>query len=309
MSRIAYAVLLTFITTAVNATPMMATTSDVTNSLTDGVVTRLSMAGPLFNGTERIFNGGDPWSMIKGEKNEAKRYVNIDGEKFGYKAELAGLQVGYDHAIGNYRLGVSLLGETGDIKSIGEPFKTDSDFYGASLYGTWTGKRVNVIADISYVAGRNEVSFLNSGVADVDTSSISTGLRFETSFYAKGISFVPYYGVRFTRVESDDLEKNSFDDVQYWQFPVGVNAGYEFTCRAGWKTRFQVDTSVVPTAGTRKTYTNGVSYRIMDSLQYRFKAGLNTSRGAHAFGLNYETAFAAHGRFNQALVANYQFMY
>ena len=55
MSRIAYAVLLTFITTAVNATPMMATTSDVTNSLTDGVVTRLSMAGPLFNGTERIF--------------------------------------------------------------------------------------------------------------------------------------------------------------------------------------------------------------------------------------------------------------
>ena len=83
MSRIAYAVLLTFITTAVNATPMMATTSDVTNSLTDGVVTRLSMAGPLFNGTERIFNGGDPWSMIKGEKNEAKRYVNIDGEKFG----------------------------------------------------------------------------------------------------------------------------------------------------------------------------------------------------------------------------------
>ena len=42
-------------------------------------------------------------------------------------------------------------------------------------------------------------------------------------------------------------------DSNIWQFPVGVNAGFEYTCAAGWKSRTMIDLAVIPTAGKRKT--------------------------------------------------------
>lgn len=293
---------------AATASPLMAVSADTAALMQDGVDARLSMAGPLFDGQNRVFSHGNAWAEAVTQKGETDEYGRYHGAHQGYKSELAGLLVGYDHGLGDYRVGMSLLGMSGDIDGRGSLryMKSDADLFGVSLYGTWTGKKVNVIGDVGYIAGRND---LNNGFGDTDTESYFAGVKFETAFTAGGISFVPYYGVRFEHHSSDDVGSLSFSDVNVWKFPIGVNAGYEFTCRAGWKTRFMADAAVIPTAGDRKTYTDGNGLRVTDSLQYRFKTGLNTTKGQHAFGLTYGAEVAAHGRFNQTAVINYQFMY
>lgn len=289
----------------------MASTFDISSALQTNVGDRLSMAGPLFDGTERLFTRGNAWAMASWERNELKRGFFIDDQKGGYKANIGYGQVGYDHTIGDFRLGASFLGGSGSIHQTGiaSGLKSDSDYFGADLYGVWTGKKVNVIANFGYLYSRNDIKDNGEKIGKPDGQAWYAGMKFETTFNVGPVNFVPYYGFRFTHLSHDDIQGASFSNVNVWEFPVGVNMGTNFTCRAGWKTRFMADVAVVPTAGTRKTYTDGYSLRVTDSVQYQAKIGLNTSKGRHAFGVNYGTGFAAHGRFDQTVVANYQFMY
>lgn len=158
------------------------------------------------------------------------------------------------------------------------------------------------------------------GIEDRNSHAINAGIRFETSFVAGGISFVPYYGVRFTHLsngalkawDDDKLTSVHMSDSNIWQFPVGVNAGFEYTCAAGWKSRTMIDLAVIPTAGKRKTYFSGEeggSRRFANSVTYRGKVGLQLTKGQHSFGFMYGAAAGAHGSFGQNVTLNYQFMY
>ncbi|HCR08481.1 MAG TPA: autotransporter subunit beta, partial [Sutterellaceae bacterium] len=119
-------------------------------------------------------------------------------------------------------------------------------------------------------------------IEDRNSHAINAGIRFETSFVAGGISFVPYYGVRFTHLSNSDGTDETpepvsvhMSDSNIWQFPVGVNAGFEYTCAAGWKSRTMIDLAVIPTAGKRKTYFGDEgSGRFANSVTYRGKVGL-----------------------------------
>ncbi|MEF2790277.1 MAG: autotransporter outer membrane beta-barrel domain-containing protein, partial [Parasutterella excrementihominis] len=234
----------------------------------------------------------------------------------------AGGVFGYDHVIAdNFRLGLALNGGAGKLKWYNDEdegdLKLDSHWYGVNLYGTWTGKKVNVIANLGYSHQKDDGK---DGIEDRNSHAINAGIRFETSFVAGGISFVPYYGVRFTHLsngalkawDDDKLTSVHMSDSNIWQFPVGVNAGFEYTCAAGWKSRTMIDLAVIPTAGKRKTYFSGEeggSGRFANSVTYRGKVGLQLTKGQHSFGFMYGAAAGAHGSFGQNVTLNYQFMY
>ena len=231
--------------------------------------------------------------------------------------------MGYDHVIAeNFRLGLAFNGGASRLKSEGLGGHSNAANYGINLYSTWTGKKVNVIANLGYTHGKAENKFDLYDLSDAKTKAFNAGLRFETSFIAGGISFVPYYGVRFTHLSSDSMHLQvpgasaslNFGNANIWQFPVGVNAGYEYTCAAGWKSRSMIDLSIVPTAGDRKVSTKfaditSLDTRFADSVQYRAKVGLQVSKKQHSFGFLYGVAAAAHGSVDQNVKLNYQFMY
>ncbi len=280
---------------------------DVSNINQDIIESRLSMSGPLFNGWNVQYKQGDPWLEGFGYTHR------ISHEDMRNKG--AGLILGYDHVIADsFRLGLSINGGAGKLKRTGEDEeKLDSHWGGANLYSTWKGQRVNVIANLGYLYSNDKPDF-----SHVKGSSINAGIRFETSFVAGGISWVPYYSVRFTHLKNDnytDIEGDTIHlgDQNIWQFPVGVNAGYEFTCGGGWRTRTMLDLAVIPTAGKRKvnvsTEDDFYSTRFADSISFRGKFGIETTKGQHAFGLTYGAGAAPHGSFKQDLMVNYQFMY
>ncbi len=74
-----------------------------------------------------------------------------------------------------------------------------------------------------------------------------------------------------------------------------------------------LDLAVIPTAGKRKVNVSleddFYSTRFADSISFRGKFGLETTKGQHAFGLTYGAGAAPHGSFRQDLMVNYQFMY
>lgn len=304
--------------TAATSNPFLANALDVTGMNQDIIADRLSMAGPLFNGWDRTHpNGGDPWieALMFSDK------LDHAGQGISYKNKGAGVNVGYDHVIAkDFRLGLSLYGGAGRIKAdtpVGDDWDGDDDgktkfkskWYGVTLYSTWTGNRVNVIADVGYAHEKDKLK--GPLTSNGKTDAWFAGIRFETSFKTAAINWVPYYGVRFNHFSNDpgsdpeDGDPSFSSSPNLWQFPVGVKAGFDFTCPGQWKTATNLDLAIVPTAGKKKS----VGIRYSDSVQYRAGLSLEASKGQHAFGLKYGTAFAAHDRFNQILSINYQFMY
>ncbi len=301
----------------VHANAFYTTALDETLAAQDVIDERLSMAGPLFNGWDRTDpNGGNAWVTGAAIFNKDRHFNGSSG----FKSSLGGGYFGYDHAFGDFRLGLAVNAGGGSLKSYhgGPSFDFDNKWWGTNIYGTWTGKKVNVIANVGYLHSYNDSNDSYYGKDDVE--ALTFGLRFETSFVVGPLSFVPYYGLRFTHLESGNLRAGDSGSIEYgstyiWQFPVGVNVGYEFTCGGGWKTRTMADISVVPAAGDRAVDTkkgreyNFPSARYADVFTYRGSLGIETSKGHHGFGILYKTAVGTHGKFDQAVTANYQFMY
>lgn len=288
------------------ATPLMSASQDLSGSFQDGVFDRLSMSGSVLDGADGLPSNG-LWVNAGAAHDKASRYYRTDKGAGGYKSDLGFVQFGYDRSVRSFRLGAALLGATGELKGTGsDSFKLKPDYFGIGLYGSWSGKKVKAIADIGYLKGRSD----EKNAAGFPSAEVwFSGLKFETRLDTGALDVVPYYGLRFSHISSDKLGGRSNTDANLWQFPLGVNAGYDWKCRSGWKSRLAADLSFVPTAGKRKSYSDFRTYRIADSSLYRAQIGLNVSKANHALELKYGTGFAAHGRFDQNLTAGYRFMY
>lgn len=299
--------------TAALATPV-SSRFEASNLVQDITEERLSMAGPLFKGVESTFNQGDAW--VEGFGYSAHmREESVSGAKAKNKG--AGAVLGYDHVVAeNFRIGLALAAEAGKSQtpgSSGEDIRNRSG--SALLYGTWRGQKVNVIADIGYLAGRSELKDLSS--VRESGGVFNTSVRFETSFDALGLNWVPYYGVRFMYLDNDEIKgvgaPADFKNAHIWQFPVGVNTGYNFTGDGGWRTRVGLDLAVIPTAGRKKVELTSASLsqdlRYANSLQFRGKFGVEAVMGSHAVNVGYRAGIAPRGSFEQDVTAGYRFMY
>lgn len=297
---------------------------DVSNFSQDAIESRLSMGGPLFDGWNRTHpNGGDPWVELMGYNRKIERA----GSHVEEKNKGTGMTLGYDHVIAkDYRVGMAVSGGYSREK-MESLLDTKSRWFGVDIYSTWTGKKVNVIANVGYTHqnSKQRGHLDDVHMDDGHESAINASLRFETSFKTGPVEFVPYYSVRFTHIKGGEYDfkeggvktftaKSSSPNI--WQFPVGVETGLSFEA-GGWKTRSNLDLAIIPTAGKRKVNwklidadsVEGADLRFADSVQYRVGLGIETSKGQHAFGLRYKGGFAAHGSYTHTLSANYQFMY
>ena len=237
-----------------------------------------------------------------------------------------GLAIGADvhlgtFAGGNLRAGIAVNGGGGHSETRDNATSTDNsyNFGGVSLYGGWTLDNLNIMASLGYNAGRHEIemslpSSLGMGTAEADvyTRAFTADLRAEYLFRTDFLNIMPHAGVRYTALYTDDydLEVNGSrlnsveSDMQnIVQFPVGVTFSRDIAA-SGWIVKPQVDLAVVPAVGELRTVsevswaginaTDDVSTRVMDTVSYTGRAGIQAEMGNFAIGLNYGIQAAWH---------------
>ncbi|MCD8339855.1 MAG: autotransporter outer membrane beta-barrel domain-containing protein [Burkholderiales bacterium] len=297
-----------------SSNPFYASTLDLTQATQDVIDDRLSMAGPLFNELERVSpEGSNLWVTAEYAFNKDRHFSGNNG----YKINTGGGWLGYDHVLfQDFRLGFSINGGGGDIKNEGgRDLNFRMGWWGASVYATWTGKKVNVIANVGYLHSYSH-SKLDAFGKEQD-QAITAGMKFETSFMVGPINFVPYYGFRYTHLQTNGIHTSGglvdWRPANIWHFPVGVNMGYQFEF-GGWRTRTMLDLAIIPEAGERNVeYRNANTFdfspRYAAPIYYRGKIGIELSNGHHGIGVLYKTGFGPHGKYDQAVALNYQFMF
>ncbi|MDO4840109.1 MAG: autotransporter outer membrane beta-barrel domain-containing protein [Desulfovibrionaceae bacterium] len=237
-----------------------------------------------------------------------------------------GLAIGADVHLGtlaggNVRAGIAVSGGGGHSKTRDNVTSTDNsyNFGGVSLYGGWTLDNLNIMASVGYNMGRHELEMslpsslgMGSAEADVYTRAFTADLRAEYLFKTDFLDIMPHIGVRYTALYTDeyDLEVNNsrLNSVESGmqnivQFPVGVTFSKDIAV-SGWIVKPQVDLAVVPAVGDLGAVseiswsginaTDDVSTRIMDTVSYTGRAGIQAEMGNFAIGLNYGIQAAKH---------------
>ncbi len=238
-----------------------------------------------------------------------------------------GLAIGADVHLGtlaggNVRAGIAVHGGGGHSETRDNVTSTDNsyNFGGVSLYGGWTLDNLNIMASVGYNMGRHELEMslpsslgMGSAEADVYTRAFTADLRAEYLIRTDILDIMPHIGVRYTALYTDeyDLEVNNSrlnsveSDMQnIVQFPVGVTFSKDIAAASGWIVKPQIDLAVVPAVGDLGAVseiswsginaTDDVSTRIMDTVSYTGRAGIQAEMGNFAIGLNYGIQAAKH---------------
>lgn len=233
---------------------------------------------------------------------------NVNGLSFGgdYDAQYNGVTAGVDlYKNGGTTAGVALTyGDSNVSGSNGfATTKSDSDYYGASIYGRSDRGSYVLLGDISYMKGDHDVTQVNSGkaiTASPDSDSISVGVK-ALKDYAAGDNGVltPYVGLRYLRLSTDDFTNSlglryEGDDQDLVIVPVGVN--YTASISHGkWSVRPYAGIGYVWTAGDRSADQTVVvpegadsfSYDTADSSSFIARVGVTTDCDDMSYGIGY----------------------
>ena len=233
---------------------------------------------------------------------------NVNGLSFGgdYDAQYNGVTAGVDlYKNGGTTAGVALTyGDSNVSGSNGfATTKSDSDYYGASIYGRFDRGSYALLGDISYMKGDHDVTQYNSNTtitASPDSDSISVGVK-ALKDYAAGENgtLTPYVGLRYLRLSTDDFTANNGlhyvgDDQDMVIVPVGVN--YTASISHGkWSVRPYAGIGYVWTAGDRSADQTVVvpggadsfSYDTADSSSFIARVGVTTDCDDMSYGIGY----------------------
>lgn len=233
---------------------------------------------------------------------------NVNGLSFGgdYDAQYNGVTAGVDlYKNGGTTAGVALTyGDSNVSGSNGfATTKSDSDYYGASIYGRFDRGSYALLGDISYMKGDHDVTQVNSGetiTASPDSDSISVGVK-ALKDYAAGDNGVltPYVGLRYLRLSTDDFTASNGlhyvgDDQDMVIVPVGVN--YTASISHGkWSVHPYAGIGYVWTAGDRSADQTVVvpggadsfSYDTADSSSFIARVGVTTDCDDMSYGIGY----------------------
>lgn len=236
---------------------------------------------------------------------------NVNGLSFGgdYDAQYNGVTAGVDlYKNGGTTAGVALTyGDSNVSGSNGfATTKSDSDYYGASIYGRFDRGSYALLGDISYMKGDHDMTQMNSGetiTASPDSDSISVGVK-ALKDYAAGENgtLTPYVGLRYLRLSTDDFTASNGlhyvgDDQDMVIVPVGVN--YTASISHGkWSVRPYAGIGYVWTAGDRSADqtvmlggaqggADSFSYDTADSSSFIARVGVTTDCDDMSYGIGY----------------------
>jgi outer membrane autotransporter protein len=269
--------------------------------------------------------GADLWIDINGSFSKATSY-KAGTAKYGYKADLAGVTIGADYALGN---GVAFGGAfsfgTGSARGqgAGTGTKNDVDYYGLNLYGVLATDYVNVIGNIGYSIGKNEIK-QSGATGKPDVKTLSLGVRAEKSLaVTDGFDVTPHIGIRYMNIDMDSFTAGGFKysakKANLAQVPFGVAFSGSFKASCGAAVKPFVDVTVAPAFGDKKvtnrfalaggTSSDSIDARIANSSMYQGRIGLNAVKGSHSLGINYGVGGGNNGRVDQSLQARYRYSF
>lgn len=235
-----------------------------------------------------------------------------------YKNDFGGIIAGADYTWkdtgnGSFRAGGALNIGKGEGKSRGDfnDTRNDYDTYGLSAYGSWNSGNANLMVDIGYLKGKNELKQTVSSAlggtlkADVDTQVWTIGTQGEYRLKTASFDITPHIGVRWLRLKTDAFNTHNTqgtvfqtdsDTQNIWQIPVGVTVSRDYVAKNGWTVKPKLDISFIPATGDRNASTRihvpGVAAsdmtrtEIMDSTSWNGSLGLEIQKDRLSIGLS-----------------------
>lgn len=234
-----------------------------------------------------------------------------------YENDFGGILVGSDYTWkdngnGRFRAGGALSIGKGDGQSHGDfnYTKNNYDTYGVSAYGSWNRNDTQLIVDVGYLKGDNELKQSLPGAlggklkADLDTQVWTIGAQGEHRFKTEALDVTPHIGVRYLRLKADAFNTHNdqgtvfhteSDTQNIWQIPIGVTLSRNYVAENGWAVKPKLDVSVIPAAGDRDATTQIVvpgvgandvtTTEIMDSTAWGGALGLDVMKDRTRFGV------------------------
>jgi hypothetical protein len=161
------------------------------NSFADLVSDHLSFAG--HDKSEH-----DLWAQYIHNK-ETVSDMSLGGMKGNYDLKYNGVVVGSDlYTKGNTTAGIAAMYAKGDVT--GNITTNDTKYYGLSLYGRRTNGNTNILADVTYLHGTNDITQTNTGTAitaSPKADAFSLGVKAEQRYTKGNMTLVPYVGARY----------------------------------------------------------------------------------------------------------------
>lgn len=266
----------------------------VGNTFADMVNDHLSFAGH-----DRAEH--DVWAQYIHNK-ETVSNMSLGGLEGSYDLKYNGVVVGSDLYIrNNTTAGVAVMYADGDIS--GAMTKNDAKYYGVSLYGRQTNGRTNILADVTYMHGTNDLKQTNTGTeitASPKIDTFSLGVKAEQRYSKGNTSIVPYVGARYLHIGAAKYTNNlgfNYDpeDQNLFLIPIGVKVFGEIKAN-DWTFRPKAQLGYVWTLGNRNPSQtisyNGVndefSYNTADSGYFLGGLGFEAEHKNVAYALNYQ---------------------
>lgn len=228
------------------------------------------------------------WANAYYAQNEAK---TLYGET-GYKSDIYGGVMGADASFSDgARLGAAFTFGKADVdsKNTLNPVKTDTDFWGLSLYASQDLSDMKLAADISYVSLGNDISGSIAGAKmdeSVDSTVWTVGLKGEAAVYeTNSFSVVPHFGFRYASIDVDDYRGIDAQKLDVFEFPVGVTFKGNFET-AGLTVSPFFDMTAAIQLGDKEVDTVLDEADVLGNV-YTAKLGVEASKGNFTFGAHY----------------------
>ena len=255
--------------------------------------------------------------------------VKVGNTDTGYNGRYEGVSVGSSFKTWeNGALGGAFHYVSGENKS-DEGFnktKNEYEYFGLSLYSNWRKGNFNIIGDLGYSKGDNEIkqdtSIAGRIKADVDTEIATAGVRGEYLIQKDNFNIMPYAGLRYIRLSTDDFDtKNGNgkmfhtekEDADLFLVPVGVNISTQGVNQSGWTVKPKLDLAYIGALGDKKSETKvGVSgYSTMDNIKvdvadssaFSGSLGLEFKKDNKAFEVGYNLYSSKHETENRGILS------
>ena len=256
-------------------------------------------------------SGAGVWAQYMHGKDKVED-MPMDSLKSSYESQYNGAVIGYDFKeVGKTQTGIAFNYGEGDSHSTGGSIATrsDFDFWGIGLYHNIMNDDTNLILDVNYSKSDSDVTQINGSTtltANPETTTLSAGVKFEKLIQNGPVQIVPYAGLRFMSVDTDDYAANiagkkafmyAPDRQNIWLIPVGVSLRQENTYENGWRVTPKADLSYIWAVGDTDssmtvsipgiTNVANMNYTVMDNGSFLGTLGLEASKGDWTYGLSY----------------------
>lgn len=260
--------------------------------------------------------------------------TDVNGVKIGntdteYNGRYEGISVGSNFKTWeNGALGGAfhyVLGENKSDEGVSRT-KNEYEYFGLSLYSNWRKGNFNIIGDLGYSMGDNEIkqdtSIVGRIKADVDTEVATAGVRGEYLIQKDNFNIMPYAGLRYVRLNVDSFDtKNGNgkmfhtekEDADLFLVPVGVNISTQAVNQNGWTVKPKLDLAYIGALGDKKSETkvgvagysaiDEIKVNMVDSSAFSGSLGVEFKKDNKTFEVGYSLYSSKHETENRGTMS------